>query len=416
MQNIKILLVFLLLGVIPTSLSIAQTKQSPEDEIQTLVSILKTEGEDPAQYVLGKVQSHSLVIFDDAMHNLAEPWDFYQALIQNPEFVENLNYIFIEIIPLNKQPNLDAYFNAPNNNQELLYPAFQSGTGWQYKIYFDLFNAIYEVNKNLPPERRVKVIAVSTPSYWSAIKTSEDVQNYYQNDPLARDYLMYQLIKNKLDDFQGNKKGIFLTNTRHSYIGLKRKDGTNFWNAGTFFRQWHPGKTFSIRFHAPLLEVRENKSLSDNDATTREGLEKFEIKWVRPAKGLWDEAITVFGKTVAIDLEKNPFGDHPYIGNLMLNALPGQTLSSVYDGMIFLEPMDELEESAKVDFIYTEQFKKELARRLTIILTPGQLELSMEEANVQNLDELIEIWFGHSPRRPLAQIKELGPKDEWRSK
>ena len=42
------------------------------------------------------------------------------------------------------------------------------------------------------------------------------------------DHHMYATIRDELDGFRSKKKGVFLTNTRHAYKGIKRKDGQFF--------------------------------------------------------------------------------------------------------------------------------------------------------------------------------------------
>jgi len=258
------------------------------------------------------------------------------------------------------------------------------------------------------------VVAVSNPSYWSEIETREDVRIYNESSTAGRDYLMYRLILAEMDGFEGGRKGIFLTNTRHAYNGLKGKDGKYIWNTETFFRQWHPDKTLSIRFHAPYLQVKAKKNLAEGQIVSSEGLEEFDIGWARPAKGAIDDALDELAGPVAIDIQGTAAGDLPYLGNLMLVAAPGQTMADVYDAMIFLEPIDTLEVTGEVDFIYTDEFKKELARRLPLLFSDQQIAGLMESLGAENMKQLTEAILVFQARGTHPQTAEVGPRDEWR--
>lgn len=377
------------------------------------LNLFEDEGAPPEDFIIEKLKDKDIILFDDALHNLAEPWDFYIDLLENEEFRDLIDIIFLEIIPLNKQPALDAYFQTTPENKELLYPAFHDRAGWNYKTYFDLLAAIYEANKSRPEDNKIKVVAVSNPTYWSEIFTREDVRIYNESSAAGRDNLMFELILEEMNHFKDGEKAIFLTNTRHSYKGLKDNAGNFIWNTGTFFSQWQAGKTYSIRFHAPYLEVLKKKMLYPDQIVSAEGLEEFEISWSRPAKGALDDALENFKAPVALEISGNAIGRLPYLGNLMLIAAPGQTMKDAYDAMIFLKPIDDLEATADIDFIYTDEFKVEVARRLPLLFSDEQITGMMEGLGVKNLSDLTEAILVSKDRGPLPQATIVGPRDEW---
>ena len=375
------------------------------DELQPYVDVLQTAGTSPTDFVIHTLEEVDLIIFDDALHTAVEPFECYQELIKTPSFYNQVKYIFLEVLSINKQQYIDAYLESEPESIELAYPAFQddfSGTGWRYKTYFDLLHTIYTINKTLPIEQRLKVIAVSNPTYWSEIKTAKDVE-LFRKSLRSHDFHMYKTIVVAMDSFKSGKKGIFLTNTRHTYKGIKNSQNELYWNCGTFFNQWHPGKTYSIHFHNVYLFFERNETVT--------------IKWDRIANGLWDSAFKALGnKPVAISLQDNAFGKEPYIGNHMLNVSPNQTMYDAYDAVIFLGPLEELHKSAKVDFIYTDTFKQELARRYRMLFTEEQIQEEFKEYAVTNLEELIDRTCAAEPRTLLPQAASIGPIDAWKSK
>jgi hypothetical protein len=378
---------------------------SADKRLQPYIDVIKQDGMNPVAFVIDKLQQHDLIIFDDALHTAVEPFEFYQELIKTPTFYTNVQYIFIEAVSINQQPHIDAYFTANTENVELLYPAFQedfSGLGWTYKTYFDLLHTIFLLNKTLPEEQQLKVIAVSNPTYWSEINTAKDVE-LFQKTLRSHDFLMYKTIADQMNNFNSGKKGIFLTNSRHAYKEIKNIKNELYWNCGTFFYQWHPGKTYSIRFNNVNLFLEKEKTVK--------------IKWDRIANGIWDSAFKAVGdKPVAIPLKNNVFGSEPYIGNHMLNVYPNQTIFNAYDGLIFLGPLEAMYKTAKVDIIYTNKFKKELERRYKILFTPDEINQQMENYNTKNVSDLIEQQHAAEAQKSLPQAKAIEPINTWMHK
>ena len=374
-----------------------------DKRLQAYIDVLSEEGNDPIDFVIDKFQNHDLIIFDDALHTAAEPFEFYQELINTPSFINDVKYIFVEAISINKQQYIDAYFESETENVELLFPAFQddfSGTGWSYKTYFDLLHSIYSLNNTLPKDQHLKVIGVSNPTYWSEIKTVKDVE-LFQKTLRSHDFVMYKTITLEMNNFENEKKGIFLTNTRHAYKGIKNKKNELYWNCGTFFHQCRPGKTYSVRFHNVYLFLEKNETVT--------------FIWDRIGSGIWDSAFEVFGnKPIAIPLKNNVFGVESYIGNHMLNIAPNQTLYDAYDALIFLGPVEKMHKTALVDFIYTNEFKKEIERRYRILYTEEQIKKEFNDYGVNDLKELIEKMFVAEPQILLPQSKLIGSINSWK--
>ncbi len=409
--------IFFLLLLFMLSYMNAQTQQ--KEKLKPYVNTLKEKGDVPMHFVLDKLDHYDLILFDDALHTAVEPFEFYQDLISNADFPKKVKYIFLEVVPINQQPALDAYFNSEINDLKLLYPAFQndfSGTGWPYKTYFDLLETIWKINSALPVQDRLKVLAVNAPTYWKEINTPEDLE-LFRLSLAGNDYTMYKTILSYLKNFRSGKKGIFLTNTRHAYKGIKNRKNKYYWNCGTFFYLHNPGKTYSVRFHNINLYFEGRKKVDPKTAKTTEGLEGVVTKWVRMENGLWDHAFEIFGNTpLAFDIKDTPFGKAEYIGNHMLNAAPGQAMQDAYDALIFLAPIDKLRQTAMVDFIYTDAYKQELERRTKFLYTEEQIKEILTAYGFKSLRKFLDSYFIYKPEilQPLA--KDIGPVDAWKTK
>jgi hypothetical protein len=227
---------------------------------------------------------------------------------------------------------------------------------------------------------------------------------------------MYKIILSYLDNFKSGEKGIFLTNTRHAYKGIKNRENKYYWNSGTFFYLHNPGKTYSVHFHNINLSFEGKKKFDSKTPETTEGMENAIVKWVRMENGLWDSAFKDFGNTpVAIDLKDTPFGQANYIGNHMMNVAPGQTMYDAFDALIFLAPVKTLRQTAMVDFIYTEEYKHELERRSKFLYTKGQLDSVLKNHGLKSVWEFIDNYFMYKPEMLQPLAKEIGSIDAWKT-
>ncbi len=387
---------------------------SDESHVDRLVQEIEQNGKPPLEFVLSALDDHYLLIFDDALHSAVEPWLFYEELVQQPGFRKRARHIFIEIVAVNDQSHLDAYFSTYPENRELYFPALQNVhiRGWRYQTYADLFQTIHRVNAGLSEEERLIVHGVSTPSCWKEIESPADYAAQIGPAQLGRDNLMYSIIKDALHRLDGTERGIFLTNTRHAYTGLKDTEGDFYWNTATFFRQWHDNDaTLSIRFNAPFLNIIKSIEESEEVATSQ-GLERYEYGWTRAADGDWDRAFERGGgQPVALPLAGTAFGEAPYVGNRMHRAQSGQTMADVNDVVIHLLRLEEWRQSAVYSDIYTPGFQSEIVRRYRAAYHPSEIERMLARNGVESLEEFVKLVAEPEPMTPQREAQLLDPLD-----
>ena len=356
--------------------------------------VVSEKGKPPLEFIAENLKSRDLIIFDDALHNALEPFEFYSDLLTSGRC--GVDILFLEIISISSQPYLDAYFDSPVKDSTILLKVFQddfSGYGLRFRTYLDLLSDIWEYNQGKASEERIRVVGVNQPIYWEGIKSREDYL-IFQQSLVARDYFMYRIIADEMKQFSSGIRAIFLTNTRHAYKDIRKGSGEPYWNTGTFFNKWHPGRTLSVRIHNVTLFI---ESATSGKRATMQGMEKYTYKWKRMEDGLWDRAFALNGNVpVAIPLVGNVFGRSDYIGNHMLDVIEGQEMQDAYDAVIFLKPLEDLHFSALTDFLYTPSFKKEVARRIEII-EEGNMEEFLKQRNVSDVEEFIEKTFVRKP-------------------
>ena len=402
------ILATVLLGCATSATRGSQSGDAKPVEAAELVTELELRGQDPVRFVIERLREVDLVLFDDGLHSAVEPFEFYARLVAEPEFRSSCDVIFLETVALNQQPHLDAYLESEDGDPALLLPAFRDDVsgfgGIGYRTYLDLLSAVRAANRSSPGEERLRVVAVSNPTYWPAIASAADVANF-RRSLAGRDYDMYRLILEELDGFGTGKKGVFLTNTRHAYTGIRDARGELHWNTGTFFRERHPGKTCSIRIHNVTLAI-ERVEPDPAAPRTAQGLEDVRYHWARVDGGRWDAAFAEHGnRPVALSLAESAFGRAPYLGNHVLDALPDQTMADAYDALIFLAPLEALRQSATLPGLYAADFRPELARRYRLQRTEEELAAELAAAGVATLEELVERTFTEEAERPVPAVE-----------
>jgi hypothetical protein len=122
--------------------------------------------------------------------------------------------------------------------------------------------------------------------------------------------------------------------------------------------------------------------------------------------GLWDTAFALnHNKPVAVPFNNTTFGKTAYAGNHMLNVTAGTTMYDAYDALIFLAPINQLNISAQLNYIYTQSFKLELERRLRL-LNGNDFDSLLKEENASNFDEFFSKISQYVPVKPNTYIKD----------
>ena len=88
----------------------------------------------------------------------------------------------------------------------------------------------------------------------------------------------------------------------------------------------------------------------------------------------------------------------------MLNVQKGTTMVDAYDALIFLAPLTRLHLSAQMSYIYTQQFKPELERRLRLLNGDGYLNY-LKENSADNFEEFYQRNFNYTPAADNRLLK-----------
>jgi len=94
--------------------------------------------------------------------------DLRIALVRNPEFAKRVRFIVVEFGSTAQQPALDRYIRGEDvplaELQQVWKTTTQTNGIWDSPVYADFYAAVREVNKKLPADAQVRVLAGDPPA------------------------------------------------------------------------------------------------------------------------------------------------------------------------------------------------------------------------------------------------------------
>jgi hypothetical protein len=129
--------------------------------------------------IFAAFKTHPLVGLGE-MHMLAQELDFYADLLRDPRFAEQVGNLVVEVGDAAQQEVIDRYENGEDVPYLTLRKVWTDTVGWAPTVValgsINIYAVVRNVNRTLPPEKRIKVWLGEPPIDWSAIKTKADLQ------------------------------------------------------------------------------------------------------------------------------------------------------------------------------------------------------------------------------------------------
>jgi len=327
---------------------------SVSTDTTAFINYLKTNGKQPADFLIDALENHKLVIYGE-IHFRETSWDLMRQLIKMAEFYNTAGIVFLEL-SMDAQPMFDTFFNNEKKDSSIILDIFRKEelTGWFDKGMYDFILDLWDLNNGLPVDKKIKVIATDFPRpFYSSITTKEQYDTFTKK-PSDRNECMADIIEKAVQSSQDKRNCLFIVGSGHAYksSALNRsfyqKSGRS---AAALLSEKLGGKNiFSIFTHSPRI--------SNNGYTYGE---------IR--KGLYDYAFEKNGNNpVAFDLQNSPFGKELFDASseICFNMKTG-AFEDNYDGYIFLQPLDEELTNTPLYEVFTDEFINEIKRRANII-------------------------------------------------
>lgn len=279
--------------------------------------------------------------------------DFILSLIRNPQFPKKVNDIVVECGNSLYQPVLDRYIageNVPFAEVEKVWRNTTQpmcGVSGFFEQFFPLVRAI---NRNLPPTKRLRVLAADPPIDWREVKTRQDYLRFSDRDGSIASVM-------EKDVLSKHRKALMLVGVVHLMHGV---DVPSPGNAVTLYERHYPKRTFVIN------------TLGDDSNLPLSSTSKF-ASWSVPslarAKGTWLGALPVadvFPVPFKLSSNCKPVYDFPQ----------KKPMQDLVDAFLYLGPRHlRLGEPIPADIALDTAYMTEWLRRRSLILPPLTLEV-----------------------------------------
>ncbi|MCL1933832.1 MAG: hypothetical protein FWF53_08515 [Candidatus Azobacteroides sp.] len=331
---------------------------TPTDTI-AFVNYLKKNGEPPKQFLLEALTEHKLVIYGER-HREKLSWQLLKDLVNDPVFPKTVGTVFMELQSY-KQSEIDKFFNnIERMDSSILIGIYQDmqANGWFDRGGFEFLINLWQLNKRLLENEKIKVVFADFQPPIREIKTKEELQKFItDNNAQERNTHMANVIEKMIKTSSDSRNNLFIVGYGHAYKSSAIDDDgespeDDYSAANQLVKRFSDKDVFCTRVHT-----------SGINGYTRGGM--FDYAFAKNG-----------GQPVAFKLKGSPFGKE-VIEELAYKKDDFGSFENNYDGYIYLggEPIDKQREYRLSD-IYTEDFVKEIIRRAYL------------------LGEEDEMWFG----------------------
>ncbi|MHC5023452.1 MAG: hypothetical protein ACYTGG_06015 [Planctomycetota bacterium] len=258
-------------GVLAMSIVVVSTVGA---QVETESSAEKDDPTDAIEYIQHAVQSHSIVCLTEGGHQAKEPHQFLRRVLSDSTILSTLDVIIVEFANAKHQAVLDAYIEGKDIPFAKLSNVWrdtgQSPVGpWDSPLYHQLLEVIRDGNRDLPAEKKVRVLAGDPLIDWKQIKTRQD----YLAARIARDPYVAELAVEQA--FRLGKKVLIIFGGAHlPRVPIAPEDPRN--SLTSRILKQHPDAVKAIGFLDP-----EHLGVEDRiDELVRETIYPTDRHWV----------------------------------------------------------------------------------------------------------------------------------------
>lgn len=134
--------------------------------------------------ILQAFQRHPVVAIGE-IHSIQQSSDFYDSLLRNRDFQQQVRNIVIEFASRRSQPILDRYVDGEDIPPGELRQIWQNTTkvfAFESPIYAHFLATVRDVNAHLAAPARLRVLAGDAPIDWSTITTHAQWESFQPNN------------------------------------------------------------------------------------------------------------------------------------------------------------------------------------------------------------------------------------------
>lgn len=258
---------------------------------------------DPVEHISEAFSTAHLVAIGEN-HGHKELYDFLSVLLRDAAVQQAVDDIVVEFGNALYQPVLDRYIMGeavPFDSVRLVWRNTVSSpsTVWDSPVYEAFFQTVREINADLPPEQRYRVLAGDPPIDWDRIESRDDLMPFFRR---FRDEHFFEVVRTEV--LGKGRKGLLLAGGLH----MNRRNAVRERSSGLRWAEVTVASLIDIYYPGALYVVQSvGKEKLDYArlATLPRGV-------LVPIEGTWIGALEVNGITTLRNYDGSPmtmFGD-----------------------------------------------------------------------------------------------------------
>lgn len=341
------------------------TKAQPTlvpDSIASNVQFIEQHQLSAKEYILSLFDRYDIVVFCERIHDELTQYELLNDLFSDIRFSNQVGNIFMEMGGSNYDDTINTYLLSENlspeeSNKKALeiqrdatwYPL------WERYNYHYLLTSLYQINRSLPEQNKLKLHPTDMAIHWSEIKSSDDIMTHILNNDVqdGRDSVMAGNIISSISSIDASatkrKKYFVILNSAHATRGI--------YTIGNFQIKSATSYIFE-KFGDRVANVLVNfESLLNMTSTTSALPETLPI-----LNGKLDAAFEWLGiDDRGFDIKGSPLENHRFENMTMLDT--SLTNEKVFTGFVFYTSFPRQVNVNGVPGLVDQAFKPELVRR-----------------------------------------------------
>jgi hypothetical protein len=211
------------------------------------IPIREPEPMDARSALLNAFDSHPLVALSES-HGMKEEAEFINSLLRHPDFPKKANAIVLEAANAIHQKLIDDYVNGAALSLSELRRAWRDHTcaalgPRDSSNVEEFFATVRDVNRELPPANRIRVLAGDPPIDWTKVTKKEDVSPWLAQ----RDTHYARVVETEV--LAKNRKALLIIGGVHLDRGPLPNGDPNAGVMMQIIEHDYPGKTFTVSPH-----------------------------------------------------------------------------------------------------------------------------------------------------------------------
>ncbi len=319
-------------------------------------------GKNPLEYIVQKSKNHELVIIGEH-HYIKDYLELVKQAIPNVYHRAGVRCLALEVCNAEDNEKIAGLIEGDKYDRDLAYEIARSQNWglWGYKEYWDLLEAVWNLNKALPRgAEHMRVIGIDKAmdyqldALWRANQlTDKSLIEEAKNEPdiYKRDEWMAKNIEDEI--IKKGAKGIVLVGFNHSFVHYAQpklnKEGTleSEWpRMANLLYQKYLDKIFQVGLHGE----HSSPSVIDKNYKGRGPIFVDLIEKITASRE---------NKPVGFDVAGSPFANIRDRQSYYFHWQPKVRFSDLSQGFVFLKPLKGLSPCTWMDnFISDEMFEK----------------------------------------------------------